>query len=196
MSETIVNGADGAGYEAKVDKTNRLHTRSVSLTEQEEALENGKDWNIETGTINLTTANASGLMYLKNKGEKNLKVKLYVFLIDPSTGGAGGKVLIEILRNPTGGTVVTDANVANSVNMNFGSSNEIEADVYYGAEGKTLTGQDNIIVSKTTDDTRMLLGIFTELPRGASLGLRLTPPTGNTSMNVNSILEAYEAQGI
>ena len=106
-----------------------------------------------------------------------------------------GDIDIEILRNPTGGTVVSDANVCNSVNMNFSSNNEIGADVFYGGEGKTLTGNDNAIVSKTTADNRLLLGIKTELGKGASLGIRLTPPTGNTSMDVNTVIEAYEKQG-
>ena len=195
MGDFKITDGTGGCSRSKVDNTKRLHTRSVSVTEQEEALRDGKDWNIETGYLTLTTDTASDVLYLKNTGERDLKVILYVVLAKASTGGSGD-LLVGILRNPTAGTVVSDANEANIVNMNFGSTNEISGDVYYGGEGKTLTGHDNEVVSKTTDDTRLLLGVKTELPKGSSVGVRITPPSGNTSIDVNCVLEAFEAPNI
>ena len=102
--------------------------------------------------------------------------------------------MIEILRNPTAGTVVSDATAITPTNMNFGSADVPTADLFSGGEGKTLTGQDDILRSKTSSDSRLLLGILTRLPQGASVGIRVTPPSGNTSMDVESIIEMFEEE--
>jgi len=190
MAEEIQDGTGGANR-VKVDETNRMLTRGVQISEQNESLNEGLDWNIETGYKTLTTASASDLIYIKNTSEGHLIVSLYVVLAKASTGGSGD-LLIDILRNPTGGTVVSDALDCNAVNMHFGSSKQPPVDMFYGGEGKTLTGHDNQLVSKTTADNRFLLPITTHLSRGSSVGVRITPPTGNTSMDINVAIEIYK----
>jgi len=186
-----IKDGTGTGMFAKVDSDNRLHTDGISESKLQEALQQGKTWNIGTGFVTLTSANASGLMYLKNTGDKNLNVGLYVFLLKASTGGSG-QGLVEILRNPTAGTVVSDAAAVTPTNMHFGKTDVPDALIYSGGEAKTLTGQDDILRSLTTAANRLLLGISTIIPKGKSVGLRLTPPTGNSSMEVECVMEVYE----
>lgn len=192
MSEVRLKDGTGKDYVAKVTNENKLATKAVTESELHHAIDLGNGWNMESGYLTLTSANASGVLYLKNTSTKIMHVDLYVILTKASTGGAGGEVLVEVLRNPTGGTVISDASDANPVNMNFSSSKTPSGVYYKGGEGKTFTGHDNAFVSKTTDDTRLLLGVLTVLPQGSALGVRLTPPTGNTSMEVNTIVELYE----
>ena len=189
--ETKILDGTGNGYRAKVNVEGQVNTFSVTRSELSSSLEHGKAWNLGTGYLTLTSANASDILYIKNTGTLPLVIDLYVVLSRVSTGGSGD-LLIDILRNPTAGTVVSDANNASAVNMNFGSSEQPNALFYKGGEGKTLTGNDAVIRSKTTADNRWLAGVLTELPKGSSLGFRVTPPVGNTSMDLEVIVEIYE----
>jgi hypothetical protein len=191
MSEQIKDGT-GRGFLAKVTRDNELLIHGSTETHLSEAVGNGRAWNLGTGYLTLTSANASDILYLKNTGIEDLSIDLYVVLTKASTGGAGGEVLVEILRNPTAGTVISDANSLTPVNMDFSAAATIFGDMYYGGEGKTLTGHTQSLNSKTTDNNRLLLGILTKIPQGASVGMRVTPPTGNTSMDVEAIIEVYE----
>jgi len=190
MSETLKDGT-GSNFEAKVDSDFRLHTDAITQSQLQNSLKKGRTWNVGTGFVTLTNDSASALMYLKNTGDKDLNVDLYVFLTKASTGGSG-QGLVEILRNPTAGTVVDDATAITPTNMNFGSTAVPDALLYSGGQGKTLSGQDDILRSLTTSANRLLLGIVTLIPKGKSVGLRLTPPTGNTSMEVECVMEVFE----
>lgn len=190
MAEQIKDGT-GTGALVKIDSSHRMATAALSMTQIQEALGRCKTWNLGSGDLTLTSANASALLYLKNTGTKSLFIDLYVFLANASTGGSG-LAEIEILRNPTAGTVVSDATAITATNMNFNCVDQPIADMYSGGEGKTLTGEDDILRSQMTSSDRLLLGILTELPTGASVGLRVTPPPGNTSMAIEAIMEIYE----
>ena len=189
--ETKILDGTGTGNRAKVNSQGQINTFSVTRSELSSSLDKGKAWNLGTGYLTLTTANASDILYIKNTGTLALFIDLYVVLARASTGGTGD-LLIDILRNPTAGTVVSDATSANAVNMNFGSNEQPTGLFYKGGEGKTLTGNDAVIRSKTTADNRWLAGILTEIPKGSSLGFRVTPPTGNTSIDIEVIIEIYE----
>lgn len=190
MAEMIKDGT-GHGHLAKVTDSNELLIHGATESHISEAVGLGKAWNVGTGYLTLTNDSASDVMYLKNTGTADLHIDLYVFLVKASTGGSG-EVLIEILRNPTAGTVISDASSVTPVNMDFGSQRTMVADVYKGGQGKTLTGHTQSLDSKTTDDNRLLLGILTKIPQGSSVGLRVTPPSGNTSMQVETVMEVYE----
>lgn len=189
--EMLLDGT-GGGHRAKVTDENELQIHGTTESHLSEAVKAGRTWNVGTGYLTLTTDNASDVMYVKNNGEDSLHIDLYVVLTKDSTGGAGGRVDVEILRNPKTGTVISDASSVAPINMNFASSKQPVADIYKGGEGKTLAGHDGSLRSKTTDDNRLLLGILTSLPQGASIGIRITPPTGNSSMEVETIIEMYE----
>ena len=191
---SIIRGGNN-NIPAKVTAQGRLAVDAITETEFRSALARGKAWNISSGVQTLTSANASVLLYVNNTGEQDLIVDLQVVLTDASTGGsATGKVLVEILKNPTAGTVISDATAGESMNMNFGSQNDPSALVYSGAEGKTLTGQVNIFRSQTSPSNRLVLPPLIQMPKGSSVGARITPPTGNTSMDCEVIFEMYEQE--
>lgn len=191
MANTILDGT-GDGYYAKVDSNNNLKTVAITTSEIHDAVHRGKTWNVGTGFLTLTgNATASGLLYIKNTGTKDLFVDLYVFLTRASASGSGD-MLVEILRNPTGGTVVDDAIDMAPINMNFGSASVPQARMYSGGEAKTLTGEDGILRSLSSASNRLLLGILTLLPQGSSMGLRVTSPSGNTSMDIEAVVEMFE----
>lgn len=193
MYQVILDGT-GDGNKAKVDKDNRVHALSVSATVQENGAIDGNTYNINTGSINLTSSNESALLYFKNNGDNDIQVTSIGYLIGNSTGGIGD-LQPKIVRNPTGGTIVSNAvDVPVLINKNFGSFNSLTVDAYKGVEGDTLTGGEDGYYSLLPGDARAYLintGVL-QLPKGSSIGITMTPQTGNTSMNVQVFMSVTE----
>jgi hypothetical protein len=80
-----------------------------------------------------------------------------------------------------------------SSNRNFGSSNTLTVDAYKGTEGATFTdGTKAVSTIFASTGIRAAIDIGEiALPKGASLGVEVTPPTGNTSLTLQIATEAY-----
>lgn len=188
--ESIIKDGTGAGNSARVDINKRLHTYTVSQSLQENQATDGKTFNVNTGFITLTSAAEAPILYIKNNDTVSLRITQIGLNIGSSTGGSGN-IRSKIIRNPTVGTIVSGAsNVDININKNFGSNETLNVIAFKGTTGATLTdgidgyysllgGANSSYVISTGD----LL-----LPRGASLGIKITPPTGNTSMTMCAFL--------
>lgn len=192
MEVQIKNGSNG--NVATVDEQGRVHAFSISETLQEEASVKGDSYNINTGSMAFSNDLEAGVLYLKNNGDRNIVVVSIGLLMGNSTAGTGD-ALLTVLRNPTTGTVVSDQIApAINVNKNFGSSKTLPADVYKGGQGKTFTDGTDAYYSLLPGAARSYAistgGI--QLPKGSSVGIKLTPPTGNTSMNAQVFLAVIE----
>jgi hypothetical protein len=170
----IVKDGTGSGKLAKVDATNRLATRSIFSTQQQEGAENGDAYNINTGDIALTTAGASAIMWFKNTGAR-------AFHVDAIAAGIGTLpspaevTTLTLVRNPTAGTIVDNTlAVAMNENRNFGSSNALSATVYKGAEGYTFTDGDDIAqFYVAAGNARLFANIDFVIPQFSSLGFKI-----------------------
>jgi len=180
---TTIKDAD-TGYVAHVTTDGELLTRSVTESEEIAANEKGNAYNINTGVITLTDANETSVMYLKNNENDNLVISGIVLGLWASDGD-GLDMMTTFTRNPTTGDIITNENnVAINSNRNFGSGNSLLADAYVGASSETKTnGSDHILV-RITEESRSFIGINEILPKGSSMGINVTPPTSNTSMNM------------
>lgn len=193
MSEQIIDGT-GSGKKAKVDAQNRLHTHSVSEGLVEHASANGNSYNINTGTLTLTSSNESGLLYLKNNADSDVHIASIGYLMGNSTGGTGD-INITVVRNPSLGTVVSDASLVDiNENKNVGSSKELTVNAYKGGEGKTITNGDPLYYSLVAGSARgyVISTGTVVIPKGGAIGVKLTPQTGNTSMNVQVFMSVTE----
>lgn len=190
-----IQDGTGSGFEAGVTDSHRLLVDADSHDAILTASVDGKAFRFCAGLITLTSANPSAVLFIQNNEPSNLIVAEIVVRMNASTGGAGGVGLWEILRNPTTGTIISNASAATVVaNANFGSTATISATAYKGAEGNTFTnGTQFAIVNGVTVPNRVNLvaaeGII--LPRGASIGFRYTPPAGNTSIVVGIGVGTY-----
>lgn len=185
MTYSILDGT-GGGTSAKVDKDNRLHTYSVSESTEQALAQQGRSFNFNTGNISLTTANESAVAYFKNNGDNDVHVTSIGYLLGNSTGGSGD-LEAHVLRNPTTGTIVSNAaDVPVLVNKNFGSTNQLTANAYKGAEGNTLTDGSDAYYSLIPGAARAYIINTGDLviPKGQSIGVTITPQSSNTSMNV------------
>jgi hypothetical protein len=193
-----IQDGTGTNYKLKVDEKNRLRTFSITETESANASIFGDSYNVNTGIINLTSANKSAVFYVKNNGDDDLIIDTLFYLIGNSTSGTGD-VLISVLRNPTTGTIIdnaVDMEMA-GVNRNFGSSKTLTADFYKGDEGNTFTNGVKVIESIFNQSpTRSAISVGAlVIPKGSSIGVDMTPATGNTNLDVEFAASIYLREG-
>lgn len=182
MDISIKDGS-GAGYSAKVDSAYRMHVDAIERTQSQQAILRGDGFNLSTGLITLTSATQSAVFYLKNDGDIPLVFKEIGIRLGTSTGGTGSAT-ITLTANPTAGTIISNAlTLSTAFNRNLGSSRMITGDYYKGAQGYTLTGGTSAATTSTTnfDDPIVFEADIFVLPKGTSIGVLVTPPTGNTS---------------
>ncbi len=193
MAETILDGT-GSGKVVKVDSDNRMHVHSVGETIGEQAATDGYSYNINTGVVNLSTANESYLLFLENKGVYDLHIQNIGYLLGNSTGGSGD-LQLKVVKNPSEGTLIdTATSVPILENKNTGSSNVIDVNAYVGVEGSTITDGDDFYLSLLSSPAKSYV-IATGnvvVPRGASIAISVTPQASNTSMNVLVFLSLLE----
>lgn len=193
MSEIVIkNGA--TGDTAKVNPLGYLKVVAVTEPLIDHACDTGiaQKFNINTGDITLTSASKTSLLYIKNTSTLgDLVVTALIYNLGNSTGGSGD-VKIDILRNPTAGDIITNANnvaVGTGVeaNQNFGAANVLTGQFYKGASGETPFTDGSISIAtrsaSMTGRIVITLGAVT-IPAGSSLGVDYTPPSGNTSQTV------------
>ena len=191
MAEQIKDGS-GKGFLAKVNSSNQLLTRTVEEGEAIAANKDGNAYNLNTGIITLTDAVQTPVIYFKNNEDNDFVVEAVVIGIWASDGD-GLDMLATFVRNPTDGTIITSTptNVDINSNRNYGTSNTLSADVYKGATGDTMIDGDDHILVRITEESRSFIGINEVLPKGSSFGVKITPPTSNTSMNCYVAIIGY-----
>ena len=182
---TFILKSGTTGSTAEVDSNNRLQTFATSETSSTFAAVNGNAFNINTESITLTSANASSLLYLLNTDVLDWSLNRVFYNAEVSTGGSG-RWLAEVLANPTTGTLVSGGVATTPHNLNFGSANALNATALKGAEGSTLTnGTVRVSTIVPASGTRVLISFDSIiLTPGSSIGVRITPPAGNTSMEL------------
>ena len=187
------------GTGARVSDTQRLASESLIQTEQDEAAVKGWKFNINTGDITLTNATKTSVLYLKNIGDYDIVINNLIYNLGNTTSGTGD-ILIQVLRNPAAGDIITNANVVETgptvaANENFASTNLLEVNAYKGATGETaLSGSDGIVLSTRSKDPsgRIFLGsLDLVLPKGTALGIDYTPPASNTSQTCQFIAAVH-----
>ena len=189
-----IDSGTGNGKSVKIDDQNRMYVDAITFNRAEEEVERGNGYNINTGVINLTSANKSAVLYMKNNEDYPLVITALFYMWGTSTGGTGD-VLVTMLRNPSAGTIISNAVAAEmaGVNRNFGSNKSLSADIYKGAEGNTFTNGDKIIESLLDQGARRTVLTVGDvvIPKGSSLGIDITPATGNTSLDVEFAFSCF-----
>lgn len=182
----IINDGTGTGKQAKVDVANRVHTYAVEVTEAQSALQTGDAYNWNTGNITLTSAANTSVMYLKNSEERDVLIDALALGFKSDTNGsATDMVEITVVRNPTAGDIITNANnVDINQNRDFASSNTFTGNVYKGATGETLLsgGSDLLFVYSGVSTRFFSSSLNMHLAKGDAIGINVKPRASNTSM--------------
>lgn len=186
MEVSIKGGSNGDV--AKVDKTFAVKVRSTQMSEFQEAICEGRGFVISTGIVNLTTANDSDILYVKNNDTRDMIFKRVIYNLGNSATGSGDWQA-NLSINPTTGTLISNAVAAVVANINTGKSDVSPAvTAYKGVEGDTIT--DGIgLTSLFAETKRHLLEDVTVLPANKSIAFSVKPPAGNTGAGCNVVLE-------
>ena len=199
MAESILDGL-GKGVSAGVDNNKQLHVFSVTESESNQAVESGDNYNLNTGIIALTGTSESGILYLKNaeapvNGEGALIITTIIIGINSISATITENPIVTFIRNPTAGTVVSDATALDMVsNSNFGSSNTPASLAYKGAQGKTLTGGTDHAIVLCKEGRTTIPELHLDLPIGSALGIKIDLNTSGGA-NVYAAVVCHRKNG-
>lgn len=187
----IIEDGTGTGKRLKIDDENRLHARVITETEIKHANEQGDSYAIHTAKMDVTGSTDIALFYLKNNEQQTLIVDSMI--IGFGTGSALNPVDIMVLRDPTAGSIITNAvEVGFAENRNFSSSKVLLADHYKGTLGDTFTDGDPIGEYFGSHNQR-LVAVNTDwtLPQGTAIGINVNPNLSSGIMTMYIVLIAY-----
>jgi hypothetical protein len=179
----------GSGSQAEVGSDNRLRTHAVSEPLAIHEMEEGYSYNLNTGLISVT--GDATLIYLENTGDRDIVVEAIAL------GSFEGIThsddpYITVVRNPTGGDLISDATaVSMNQNRNFSSSNSLTSNVYKGKVGGTITGGDDIAILQVTPGGRSFYTVNFLLGKGSSIAIKLTANVTSGSANYYAALVTY-----
>lgn len=192
---TILEDGSGNGYKVRIGPSLRMATESVTETLEELSINQGNGFNIATPRITLTTTNESALFYIKNNDDRELILTTVFVNSSNSTGTLSNQPYFKVYRNPKTGTLIDNARLIEPINKNYGSKEIITADIYYGAEGDTIGGEDGIIDIPMPPRDVLPLAEFVVtviLPKGSSYAHTYRPSTGNTSVDIITGCNIYK----
>ena len=184
-----------SGTTARVTSGNRLAT---SASTQDEETTEAISGNTYTGSarVTLTSDTESGVMYIKNDDSLPWVMSRLFVNTGASTGGAGDWAL-KVKKAVTAGTLISAGSIVTPQNLNFGDAKQLASTVLSGVEGSTVTDGVDVIDSLVpTDNTRVLIvnNPFIVEP-GSSVTITVTPPTSNTSWDIQTGFVIYRLTG-
>lgn len=173
MCSAIVDGT-GSGTFVKVFSDNKLASRSVVSTENQDAVVDGRAFNINTGWISSISAD-SALIYFKNEESEDYFVdSVAVGLKDGSATDVQG---LYFVVSPTGGTLVaaaTDCDMIENRRVSDGKTFSSETLIYKAtASGQTLTGGRDAALFAQNDQGRLFATVDFIIPKGQACGIRI-----------------------
>ena len=186
---TIINDGTGKNFSMRVDSSNRARVHAVTESEQLHAIEEGDGYNINTGLISISGDGT--LLYLMNSEDRDVVIESVVvagfkgitFSDDP---------MLTIIKNPTGGDLITDATAVDmNTNRNFSSNNTFIGLAYKGKTSGTITGGSDIGIFKLNQNGRDAFGLNLLLQRGDSVALKYTGNISSGSANYYAAISMY-----
>lgn len=142
MSCNTITDGTGNGYQAAVNSNKQLEVRSVSRPVSAFISQNtGGCFIVASDFISLTTTGSfNGLVYIKNTSTvQDLHIEKLRTCSDTT-----GDLQLRLIKNPTTGTLISDANSADVGNANFSSAVTFTGLAYAASgDGKTVTDGTN-----------------------------------------------------
>jgi len=181
------------GKTARVNLDNTLSVHAVTIPEAEHATDLGDSYNVNSGLITLTTAGESGILYFKNNEDRNVHIDGLVTILGPSTGGLTTDITrVRVYGEPTTGTLISAATTADIVrNRNIGVTSALQADIYKGAEGATVTDGILFLDALQAPGITVPIAIDITIPKGKSIAFTYEPNDSNTSMKVMAAFNCH-----
>jgi len=179
----MIEDGKGTGLRAQVNSKNRLVTESVTFDREDDAISAEVGYQLTSGQVSYTSGGTpAGVFYMKNMEDVDVVLDRVVLMIGTATG-ATGDWFHRIIRNPTGGTLISNAVPGGISNSNHGSANLLNGgtDIYKGTESDTITGGTGVPLPVHVQSNRILFPIGRRIPKNSSFAIEITPPVGTTA---------------
>lgn len=171
----VVESGSGNGKSLAVNGRLEAAVFSVSETEGQAATEAGDAYNINTGDISSISSGDASLIYFLNDEQEGIIIESIAIGLRGFTG-LSDMATITIVRNPTGGDLITDETAVDmNANRNFGNAQTLKATsvAYKGKNSGTITGGDSIVQIYANNNSRVFTSINLELLRGSSIAIKV-----------------------
>jgi hypothetical protein len=180
----IIEDGTGSGKKAKVNAENRVETFSVIESRISDiSNREGKSFILTSDFVALTTTGSfNGMIYIKNTDTSQ---DLYIDRVRIcGTGTSMNAMQCRFVKNPTTGTLISDANDGISVAANLGSNEEFAGTNYAASgDGKTIT--DGLQFSQFTihlpGHTIQEYNGAIIIPGGSSMAIEVKPGAATTA---------------
>lgn len=186
MGFEITDGK-GRGFNAGVSINNRLLTLGVNESLFVYSAEEGDAYFVGSPLITLTDATESAILYLKNNEDDLVIIENFFATAEASTGGTSNNFRLNFYKNPTS---ISSGTTFVPLNQNFASSDTLDADAEYGAQGSTQTGGSLAGILSLPLESFNNIPANLVLGKGSSVAITVTPPASNTSMAVQASFRA------
>lgn len=176
----IINGGTGNGYAMQVNEKFQAETFSTIRTEiAEVSLDDEQAYVVSSDFIALTTtASFSGILYIKNTDSQGRDMFIEHIRVCATEGVADPcHIQCKVLRNPTTGTLISNASAANTANSNFGSANAFNGIAYKGADANTVTNGDwfTQFISHAPGHSILDYNDSVVIPKNSSIAIMVKP---------------------
>ncbi len=179
MGNRIANGAGKTRF-ARVDESLRLHTRGVVQTELDLAVMEERAFQCTTAEVSLTSANESAVFFFQNDETKDIIVDSFQVVGFDLTGNT--KDYFKFTRHVQA-TAISATNTLRTGSSTVGGTGTLSATAWEGAEAATLTGGVSLPPSiLEINRSHVIDNVLARLPPGATISIKLTPPTGSSAM--------------
>lgn len=179
---SLIEDGTGSGKRWKINSLNRGVTESVTFDREDDAIAFGRGYQIASGRVTFTTGGTpSAVLYFENLEDEDVVLDRVVLMI--GTGDTSGDWTHRIIRNPTTGSIISNALKAGISNSNHGSGNILNGDgsrIFKGVEGDTLTGGTGVGLPVQSQSNRIVFPVGRRIPRGSSFAVEITAPTINS----------------
>lgn len=173
MGWPIIDGW-GKNYFARVFNDGSQKFRGVSESYIQEAVRTGRAFNINTDEITISADSA--VIYVDWQDDESFWID--AIAVGFKDGSATDVQNIYTWRNPTGGTIVDDANTTGLIksNRNHGSAKTISNDTLIykpSGSGKTLSGGTKSAMFFQNDQGRLFATVDFLLEKNSSFGITI-----------------------
>lgn len=180
MAYEIQDGK-GSGNRAAVTDRNRLEVFSIAEDRVADISKNTSDtFIVASDFITLTDSGSfNGILYIQNDSDNK---DLFLQTIRTCSDQAGS-LQCRLIKNPTGGTLISSASAADQISTNLGSSKAFDGMAYTAAgSGKTITGGTNLsqFINRSPGHSIQDYRGAIVIPNGQSLGMTVKPSTATT----------------
>lgn len=183
----LKSGKDG--NTALVNDLGELHTFSTTQDVIVRRALSAQSYFVQMPIVNLTSASISYVFYMQNNDTVPWVIVRILPRYGTSVGGAGDFTTQTIL-NPTGGTLLSATDFF-AANLDLSNQVPLPGTFKYGAEGLNAVGGAAGSPTLVPENLNFENPETVILRPGSGFAVGVTPPAGNTSMNVQLSYELF-----